>query len=368
MSFFFFGGEFPGDEIIARLYIVHVLLIPGILLALVALHLIILWYQKHTHWGGAGKTEHNVVGPPFFPIYVAKAGGFQFIVWGVIAAMGAFIQINPVWIWGPYSASEVSAGTQPDWYMGWLDGLLRIMPNWETHWFGFTWSWNIIIPAQVVPGILIGVLLAYPWIEQFVTGDRREHHTLQRPRNQPVRTGLIAALATFIILGLFGGGNDFIALIFHVPINTITWALRILIFVGPVIAFYVTKRICLGLQRRDREMILHGYETGVVQRLPHGEFVEVHGPLGSEEAYVLASHPREVPHEVGPATDERGIPAPNRRVEEVRAKLSEAYYGDVVQKPTVEEYDAAQRHHAVEELEAGGEDAGEAPDEITRGH
>ncbi len=233
MSFFLFGGEFPGDEIIPRLFIVHVLLIPGMLLALVALHLIILWYQKHTHWTGAGKTEHNVVGPPFFPIYVAKAGGFQFIVWGVIAAMGAFLQINPVWIWGPYSASEVSAGTQPDWYMGWLDGLLRIMPNWETHWFGFTWSWNILVPAQIIPGILIGVLLAYPWIEQFVTGDRREHHTLQRPRNQPVRTGLIAALATFIILGLFGGGNDFIALIFHVPINTITWALRILIFVGP---------------------------------------------------------------------------------------------------------------------------------------
>ncbi len=365
MSFFLFGGEFPGDDIVPRLFTVHILLIPGLLLALVSLHLIILWYQKHTHWAGAGKTEHNVVGPPFFPIYVAKAGGFQFIVFGVLALMGAFIQINPVWIWGPYSASEVSAGTQPDWYMGWLDGLLRIMPNWETHWFGFTWSWNVLIPSQVVPGILIGVLLLYPWIEQFVTGDRREHHTLQRPRNHPVRTGFIAALATFIILGLFGGGNDFIATIFHTSINTITWTLRILIFVGPVIAFIVTKRICLGLQRRDREKILHGFETGVVQRLPHGEFIEVHGPLGEEEAYVLASHPRQVPHEVGPDTDEHGIPAPNRTIEKARAKMSEFYYGDVVQKPTLEEYSAAQHHHAVEELEESGD--GEVHPEITRG-
>jgi ubiquinol-cytochrome c reductase cytochrome b subunit len=118
LSFFIFGGPFPGDDAIARRYPLHILLIPGLILALVAAHLMILWYQKHTHWGGPGRTEKNVVGYPFFPVYVAKAGGFNFIVFGVIVLMAATIQINPVWLWGPYDPSLVSAGTQPDWYVG----------------------------------------------------------------------------------------------------------------------------------------------------------------------------------------------------------------------------------------------------------
>jgi len=364
-SFFVFGGEFPGELIIPRLFTVHVLLIPGIMLALITLHLIILWYQKHTQYPGPGRTDHNVVGYPFFPVYVAKAGGFTFIVFGVIALLGAFIQINPIWIWGPYSPSDVSAGSQPDWYMGFLDGLLRIMPNWETHIFGHNLSWNILVPAMIVPGILINLLIFYPWIEQFVTGDRREHHVLDRPRNQPARTALVAALASFIILGMFGGGNDFIATIFNVPINLITWSLRIGIFVVPPIVYLVTKRICLGLQHRERDKVMHGYETGVIQRLPSGEFVEVHAPLEIDEAYEMMSHERQEPHELAPDVDENGIPAPGRRKEKVRASMSEFYFDDVVQKPTPEEYAAAQQHH-----DGGAEELGRGagPDEITHGH
>jgi ubiquinol-cytochrome c reductase cytochrome b subunit len=365
VSFFLFGGEFPGEYIIPRFYSLHILLIPGIILALFTLHLIILWYQKHTQYPGPGKTDENVVGYPFFPVYVAKAGGFQFIVWGVIALMGAFIQINPIWIWGPYSASDVSAGSQPDWYMGFLDGLLRIMPNWETHIFGYNISWNILIPAMVVPGLLLTPLILYPWIERFVTGDRREHHVLDRPRNQPVRTALIAALATFIILGMLGGGNDLIATIFSVPINLITWTLRIGIFVLPVIVFFATKRICLGLQHKDRDKVMHGFETGVIERLPHGEFVEMHAPLDDEEAYELAAHERQVPHDPGPEYDENGVPAPHRRKENVRAGISRFYYEDVVQKPTPEEYAAAQRHHDASPAELTAEAAGERPHSST---
>ncbi len=146
MSFFLFGGEFPGDSIIPRLYTIHVLLIPGLLLALIAAHMLLLVFHKHTQWPGPGRTEHNVVGYPMLPVYVAKAGGFFFIVFGVTALMGGLLSINPVWKFGPYDPSKVTAGSQPDWYMGWPDGLLRIMPGLESHIFGHTISWNVMVP------------------------------------------------------------------------------------------------------------------------------------------------------------------------------------------------------------------------------
>src|SRR5262245_41711563 len=137
ISFFVFGGEFPGDAFIPRLYTVHVLLIPGILLGLIGAHMLLLVYHKHTQWAGPGRTNANVVGFPLLPVYAAKAGGFFFMVFGVTALMGALLQINPIWMYGPYDPSKVTAGSQPDWYMGWLEGGLRIMPPWETEIWGF---------------------------------------------------------------------------------------------------------------------------------------------------------------------------------------------------------------------------------------
>src|SRR5689334_22473942 len=183
MSFFLFGGEFPGNEIVSRLYIVHVLLIPGLLLALIGAHMLLLVYHKHTQWPGPGRTEKNVVGFPMLPVYAAKAGGFFFVVFGVTALMGALLSINPVWKFGPYDPSKVTAGSQPDWYMGWPDGALRIMPNWESHVWGHTISWNVLLPIQVLPMAMFLVVLLLPFLEAWISGDKREHHLLQRPRN-----------------------------------------------------------------------------------------------------------------------------------------------------------------------------------------
>lgn len=352
VSFFLFGGEYPGDDIISRLYPLHILLIPGLILALVTAHLMMLWYQKHTQFPGSGKTEENVVGHPFFPVYVAKAGGFQFIVFGVIVLMSALIQINPVWLWGPYDPSVVSAGTQPDWYVGFLDGALRVMPNWETTLFGFTLSWNVMIAAMVVPALVLTPLALYPWLEQKATGDRREHHLLDRPRNQPVRTGIGVAFITFYILLWIAGGNDFFATVMHVPINWITRFIQVGVFVLPPLAFWITKRICLGLQRRDRDRVLHGRETGIVMVSPEGEFSEVHAPLPVQDAYALTSHRRQVPFDPGPRTDANGIPNPAWKGNRQRAKLSQFYFGDVVQKPTVEELEAAHHDGHHDEIEA----------------
>jgi quinol---cytochrome-c reductase cytochrome b subunit len=185
LSFFTFGGEFPGEDFIPRLYTIHVLLIPGIFLALITAHLMTVWHQQHTQYPLPGRTETNVVGYPFFPVYVAKAGGFFFVVSGVTALLSAAAQINPVWLFGPYNPAQVTAGSQPDWYMGFLEGALRLFPRLETRALGFTLSWNVFVPAVVIPGLMFTALGAYPFIEQWATGDRRHHHVLDRPRNVP---------------------------------------------------------------------------------------------------------------------------------------------------------------------------------------
>ena len=355
VSYFVFGGEFPGDTIIPRLYGVHILLLPGLILALIAAHIGLVVYHKHTQYPGPGRTNKNVVGYPLMPVYMAKAGGFFFVVFGVTALMGALLQLNAVWLYGPYNPSEVGAGTQPDWYMGWVEGGLRIMPNWETRLAGFTISWNILIPGFGLLGLLAVVLGLYPFIERWVTGDNREHHILDRPRNQPTRTAFGAAGITFYGLLWIGGGNDIIATTFHVAINDITWFLRFAIFIGPVIAFLITKRICIGLQRRDRDVLLHGVETGIVMRAPNGEYTEIHKPVDKDEAWVLAAHERQAPIEIGDEVDANGVHAPNRRILRLRALASRFYFGDTIQKPSAEELEAGHDHEHNGHREIGAE-------------
>ncbi len=354
ISFFIFGGEFPGDDFIPRLYTVHVLLIPGILLGLIAAHMLLLVYHKHTQWPGPGRTNNNVVGFPLMPVYMAKAGGFFFIVFGVTALMGALMQINPIWMYGPYDPSRVTAGSQPDWYMGWLDGALRIMPALETQAFGVTISWNVLIPGLALMGILFGILGAYPFIEQWITGDKREHHLLDRPRNQPTRTAFgVAGMTAYGTLWA-AAGNDIMAPIFHLSISSIIWTARIGIIVFPVLAFIITRRWCLSLQRHDREAVLHGYETGVIVRSPQGAYSEIHAPLSQDRAFTLTSHDRRVPLELPAKEDQNGVAAPNVGAERVRVKLSRFWFGDDVDKPTTAELEEVAHHgHEVRALENG---------------
>ncbi len=354
MSFFLFGGEFPGDAVIPRLYIVHVLLIPGLLLGLIAAHMLLLVYHKHTQWPGPGRTEQNVVGYPMLPVYAAKAGGFFFIVFGVTAIMGGLLSINPIWKFGPYDPTKVTAGSQPDWYMGWPDGLLRIMPGWESVIFGYTISWNVMIPILIVPPLMLVILMLLPFIEAWITGDKREHHLLQRPRNAPTRTAVMVSLMTFYGLAWAAGGNDIIAITFNSSINNITYFMRVAIFVGPAIAFFVTRRWCISLQRHDNEQLLHGYETGIIMRSTEGGYAERHLPLDQERAYTLTARERDEIYTVPSSTDANGVVAPGSRVQAVRAKLSEKMLGHNVQKPTAEEFEAAHQHAQHEhELESG---------------
>ena len=345
-AFLVFGGEFPGTEIIPRLYAAHILLIPGLLLGLISAHLMMVWTQKHTQFPGPGRTNNNVVGYPLLPVYMAKAGGFFFIVFGIIALIGGLVTVNPIWIFGPYMPDQVSAGTQPDWYIGWLDGALRLMPNWESVIAGFTISWNVLIPSVIIPGILFTVLAFYPFLEAWATGDKREHNLLERPRNAPVRTSIGVVAIVFYGILWIGGGNDIIATTFDLSFNALAWTLRVLLIVAPPIAFVVTKRICLGLQRKDREKLLHGYESGRVLRLPHGEFIEVHQPLNYKELAVISAK-EDLPVLPAPVkTDPDGVRNPHYRIDQLRHKVSSFFLRDNIERPTDAEIEAGQAHAA----------------------
>jgi len=344
MDFFLFGGEFPGDAIIPRLYTVHVLLIPGLLLALIGAHMLLLVFHKHTQWPGPGRTEQNVVGYPMLPVYAAKAGGFFFMVFGITALMGGLLSINPVWKFGPYDPTKVTAGSQPDWYMGWPDGALRIMPNWESHVWGHTISWNVLVPIQILPVLLFSVVLLLPFLEAWVSGDKEEHHLLQRPRDAPTRTAFLASLMA--VYGLFwaAGGNDIIATHLSMSLNSITYFMRAAVFVVPPIVFVVVRRWCIGLQRADNDRLLHGYESGIIMRSPDGAYTERHLPVSDQEALTLSSRPRDpVPVPV-PATDDHGVAAPRSRAERTRGRIARAVYADQVQPPTAGELAEARRH------------------------
>jgi ubiquinol-cytochrome c reductase cytochrome b subunit len=351
ISFFVFDGPFPGDAIIPRLYSVHILLLPAILVGLFTVHIGLVFLHKHTQFPGPGKTNDNVVGFPVMPVYAAKAGGFFFIVFGVVATISALVMINPIWAYGPYDPSPVTAGSQPDWYMGFADGALRLLPGWlEFVAFGFTFSFNVMIGAILLIPVMYTLMALYPFLERWVTGDQREHHLLDRPRNNPTRTGLgMAALTMYGVL-MFAAGNDLMAIKLHLSINDITQILRAAFFVAPPIAYWVTKRICLSLQRRDRDVVLHGRETGRIIRTADGRFYEHHEPLDEFTRWNLVQHEQHTPIELEPATDENGVASPTARKDRARARLSRFYFTDRVEPVTPGELAAA--HHDGHDAEA----------------
>ncbi|ART71862.1 cytochrome b [Mycobacterium dioxanotrophicus] len=273
-----FGGDFPGTVLIPRLYALHILLIPAVILALVATHLTLLWFGKHTQFPGPGRTEKNVVGVRVMPVFAVKSGAFFAMITGVLGLMGGLLTINPIWNLGPYKPSQVSAGSQPDFYMMWTEGLARIWPAWEFYPFGHT------IPAAVGVALIMGIvfilLIAYPFIEKKVSGDDAHHNLLQRPRDVPVRTAIGSMAIAFYMVLTLAAMNDIIALKFHISLNATTWIGRIGMVVLPGIVYYIAYRWAVSLQRSDRAVLEHGIETGIIKRLPHGAYVELHQPLG----------------------------------------------------------------------------------------
>jgi ubiquinol-cytochrome c reductase cytochrome b subunit len=328
LAFFLFGGAYPGHDIIPRLYILHVLLIPGLLLALITAHLILMFWQKHTQMPGKGRTNSNVVGVPTYPYFMAKTGAFFFFTFGALALLATVTQINPVWLYGPYSPAAISADSQPDFYMGFLEGTLRIFPNWTWDLWGHTVAVNVLVPTILPLALLFGLAAFWPFLERWIIGDRSEHHVNDRPRNAATRTAIGVAAITFYGVFWLEGANDLIATHLQVSLYLLTEIARYAVFLAPMAAYLITKRICLGLQRRDLDLLQHGVETGIIRQRPSGEYLAETRPLTEEEAAALAieARPRPAAVPAAPGTgDSGGVPSVGTRsaLGRLRMRLNE---------------------------------------------
>jgi ubiquinol-cytochrome c reductase cytochrome b subunit len=339
ISYLLFGGEFPGTDIVGRLFVLHIMLLPAILIAALGIHLVLMVINKHTQFAGPGRTNDNVVGVPIMPIFAAKAGGFFFLVFGVIVLIASFFSINAVWVYGPYDPSPVSAGTQPDWYIGFADGALRLIPpGWEFMLGDFTVTMSILVPL-VVLGLFIVTVAIYPFLEAWITGDKREHHIAERPRNNPTRTAIGAAGVTFYAVMWAAASSDLMATHFMLTLEGVTHALQALLFLGPVIAYITAKRVCIALQKKDREIALHGFESGRIVRLPGGEYIEVHEQLNEYDRWRLVSYDDHRPLMIRPNSE--GKITVNQRV---RAVLTRWFFEDRISPVSRPELESGEHH------------------------
>jgi ubiquinol-cytochrome c reductase cytochrome b subunit len=272
LAFLVFGGEFPTEDIISRLFVMHVMLLPALLIGLITVHLVLVVRQKHTQYRGPGRTEGNVVGKPLWPSQTFRSIGLLLLTAALLSLMGGLIQINPVWSYGPFDATAVSAPSQPDWYVGWLDGALRLFPPIEFTLFGVTFP-SSLIPGVIVPGVAFTALALWPFIEQRMTGDRREHHLLDHPRDAPVRTGVGAAGLVFFAILTLAAGNDVFAIMFRSSVEATTWLFRVALFVAPPLAGWIVYRICDEL-RATKSHPLAPERAVVLRRNAEGGFEE----------------------------------------------------------------------------------------------
>ncbi len=274
LAFFLFGGNYPGSGvIIPRFFILHVLIVPAILVGLLAAHLGLLVKQKHTQFAGKGRTERNVVGTPMFPSFMAKTTGFLFMTTAVILLLGGFAQINPIWQFGQYQPYQISYAVQPDWYMGWLDGALRIMPSWEWVGWGHTIPLEVFLPAVVFPGLIFTILMVWPFIEARHTKDLEYHNLLDRPRDRPKRTAAGAAMLTLLGMVFFASSTDVLANFFQLPLIWVLWFFRFAVPIAPFIAYFLTYRICNEM--RAAEGVGQRKRALVVMRTEEGEYTTV---------------------------------------------------------------------------------------------
>jgi ubiquinol-cytochrome c reductase cytochrome b subunit len=250
IAYLVFGGEFPTHAMLSRLFVFHVFLLPALIAGALSAHLALVWHQKHTQFKSAGRTEDNVVGSSLWPRYTLKSVGLFFAIGAVLAILGGLFQINPVWFYGPFNPTVPTSPAQPDWYVGWLEGSLRLAPPFEPRLFGWTLP-EPFIPGVVVPGAFFTILAAWPFLERRITHDRDQHNLLDRPRDSPMRSGVGAAGITFMAILTLAGSNDLLAYLFRVSVEGMNAVMRILLVVGPIVAGVLTYVVCHELRRGE---------------------------------------------------------------------------------------------------------------------
>ncbi len=310
LSALLFGGQFPGN-VLTLFYPLHVYVLPAVLVALFIALAVLALKHGPAQYAGPGRTNDNVVGQSAVVAVVKGVGLFCFVV-GVSLLMGATATINPIWMYGPADPANASAGIGPAWYLAFLDGALRLTPGWEVVWWGRTVTLAILVPVTLC-SLFFVLLAAYPFVEDWILGDRKDQNLLDRPRNNPIRTGIGVAGVVFYGVLWAAASADTMAVLFHLSVNSLIRLFQVLLIVGPPVALIVTRRICVGLQGRDLDIAVHGYETGRVVRLPDGGYVEDHRPVDAYRRWRLAGFDRVAPTPL-PDTGQRISPVRRLRV------------------------------------------------------
>jgi ubiquinol-cytochrome c reductase cytochrome b subunit len=348
LSHLLFQGRFPSGAI-ATFYPLHVYVLPAVTAVLMIVNAVIALVHRPAQFPGPGRTEDNVVGRPL-PVAAVKSAGLFGVVLGVLIALAATATVNPVWSYGPADPANASAGAAPPWYLAFVDGAQRLTPpGWEFVWLGRTWTLAILVPLAAVTLYLL-VAMAYPFVEAWITGDRRRHHLLDRPRNAPTRTAIGVAGASFYGVLWAAAGADIAATHLGLSVDDVITTLRLALVLGPPAAFTVTKRVCLGLQRKDRELVLHGRETGRLVRTHDGGYVELVRPVDTYERWRLVAYEAYEPTGVRP--DGRGH---GRLRDRARAAVSRWYFEDRVLPVTPRDLDEPALPPATEGRPAIGE-------------
>jgi ubiquinol-cytochrome c reductase cytochrome b subunit len=249
LAFLFMGGTVPNPETLPRMYALHIYLVPALIVGLLALHLGMIWRQLHTNYPGPRRTNRTIVGSRLWPSYTAKSMGLFLLVFALVAALGGFAQIDPVWIYGPYEPGAVMAGAQPDWYLGWVEGAMRLFPGinlWLGHWLVPA----IFFPAVLMPTLVFGGLYLYPFVEKLFSSDKGDQNVLRLPYQQPFNTAIGAGIFVFMLILLVAGGDDVIAVAMGSSVVELRAILRVLVLIVPPAAAVVTYLVCARMGRR----------------------------------------------------------------------------------------------------------------------
>ena len=275
LAVFIWDGNFPGSSaFIDRLFIVHVFIVPIVIMVLIGIHLSVIMRQKHSQYPGAGRTEKNVVGTPLWPAYALRATGMLLGTAAILFLLGGLVQINPVWQYGPYEPWLGTNGAQPDWYMGWLIGALRLMPGFDFTIGKATVAPNPFFGGLLFPLIVFTILYGWPSIERRITKDKGRHDLLDRPRDKPWRTAFGAGFFTWIFTIFVAGAADRILVDVGFPYEGQVIFFRIAAIALPIIVFLATFKICKELKASDARPLRRWYGT-VVRRQPDGSYAAV---------------------------------------------------------------------------------------------
>lgn len=249
MSYLVFGGTVPNSATLPRMYGWHIFLIPALLSVLIAVHVAVIWRQKHTNYPGKGRSDELIVGSRLWPTYTLKSMALLLAVFALVAALGAWAQIDPIWVYGPYKDIGIMPGAQPDWYLGWVEGAMRLFPGVNLRLWGYLIP-EVFFPGFLFPLLMFVVLYSLPFLDKLITGDTRAHHVLRLPSDHPLGTGCGCAVFAFLIVLELAGSDDIIALAAGGSVIALRTLFRVLVFVVPALTGVIAYVLCAALRRK----------------------------------------------------------------------------------------------------------------------